>query len=228
MIELWEKLKNKIFLLIARGVLASIDNTSAQAQKIQTIMLDGDTISEVERYQPYGIETYPVIANSETVNLFVNGNRNSNRAINIVVTNRGLRPTDLASGDVCMYSKDSNNSNQNRITIKPITNEIEIKTADNRKIVLNTTKMEYTDNDNNTITAQAGKLYLNGTLIELGLGTEAFLKGTTFDTWLTNTLLSIFNTHVHSGVQAGGANTGTTTIPLTGPVNHLSTKIKGE
>ena len=65
----------------------------------------------------------------------------------------------------------------------------------------------------------------NAASIKLLSGTEAFLKGNTFDAWITATLLTIFNDHVHP-------ETGTTTLspvtPLTGPTNHLSTTIKGE
>lgn len=220
-------IKRKIFLLVGRAIVTAVDN-SGVLQKIQVAGFDGETITDIERLQPYGLETYPVIASDESVILFVNGNRNADKGISIVVANRKYRPTDLAEGDVCIYSKDSNLDNQNRITLKPINNEIEIKTADSRKLILNTSKMEYTDNDGNTITAEAGKLKLNGTLIELGTATESFLKGDTFDTWLTATLLTIFNTHTHSGVQAGGGNTGVSNNPLIGPSGHLSVKIKGE
>ena len=65
-------------------------------------------------------------------------------------------------------------------------------------------------------------------LLGSGSVTEAFLKGTAFDTWITSTLKTIFDAHTHAGVTAGVALTGITATPLTAPTGHLSTKIKGE
>jgi phage gp45-like len=139
----------KLFLLISRGRLLQIDNSKSDVQTIQISSLANETITDIERYQEYGFENYPVISNAETITIFVNGNRNAGKGINIVVNNRGLRPTDLASGDVCIYCKDSSNSNQNRIWLKPVKNEIEIKTADNNDIVINSDGIVITDKNNN-------------------------------------------------------------------------------
>jgi hypothetical protein len=62
--------------------------------------------------------------------------------------------------------------------------------------------------------------------ITLISNTEAFLKGTTFDTWLTSVLKPVFDLHTHPDPQGG--STGTPATPLTLPTGHLSTKIFGE
>jgi phage gp45-like len=139
----------KLFLLISRGRLLQIDNSKSDIQTIQISSLANETITDIERYQEYGFENYPVISNAETITIFVNGNRNAGKGINIIVNNRGLRPTDLASGDVCIYCKDSSNSNQNRIWLKPVKNEIEIKTIDNNDIVINSDGIDGEDCNGN-------------------------------------------------------------------------------
>jgi phage gp45-like len=130
-------LKDKVFLLISRGKLLKIDNSDEEMQKIQISNLAKESISDIERYQEYGLENYPIITNAETITLFINGNRNANKAINIKINNRKLRPTDLSSGDVCLYCIDNNNTNENRIWLKPKNNEIEIKTYDGHDIKIN-------------------------------------------------------------------------------------------
>lgn len=144
-----ETILNKIFLLLSRSALISIDNSETETQKIQIQGLQNETITDIERYQEYGFENYPLIANGEAITLFINGNRDSNRGINIRINNRKFRPTDLSSGDVCIYCKDSNDSNANRIWLKPTNNEIEIVTADGNDIVIDNTGITITDKNNN-------------------------------------------------------------------------------
>lgn len=127
----------KMFLLISRGKVLAIDNDYEEMQKVQISNLADEVISDIERYQEYGFENYPVIANAEAITLFVYGNRNANKGLNIKINNRKLRPTDLASGDVCIYCKDSNNTNANRIWLKPEKNEINIVTYDGHNILIN-------------------------------------------------------------------------------------------
>lgn len=77
------------------------------------------------------------------------------------------------------------------------------------------------DSSNNSFELKNGKINMLG-------ASEAFLNGTTFDSWLTSTLITIFNAHTHAGVLSGGASTAVPTPLLTPPSGHLSTKIKGE
>jgi phage gp45-like len=139
----------KIFLIVSRGKLLKIDNSNSEMQKIQISNLADEVITDIERYQPYGIENYPLIANAEAVTLFVNGNRNSNKGINICINNRKLRPTDLESGEVRLYCLDSNKSNKNYISLKPTDNTITIKTADGHEWIINKDGTKITDPNNN-------------------------------------------------------------------------------
>ena len=152
---LFNTLFTKLFLLISRGRLIQIDNDDTQVQKIQISNLADETISDIERYQEYGFENYPPIPNSEAVTLFISGNRNSNKGLNIVINNRKLRPIDLQSGEVCTYSIDSENGNTNRITIRPgqgeATDEIELETKDGNNIKINSQGINITDKNDNII-----------------------------------------------------------------------------
>lgn len=147
--RLWNNLKRKIFLIVARGILTEIDNSVSETQKIQVKLLDGETITGIDRFQEYGFENYPFLVNGESIILFVNGNRNAEKGLSIVSNNRKYRPTDLEEGDVCIYRKDSNDTNANRIWLKKTDNTIHISTYDKKEIIIDTNKIEIKDNDGN-------------------------------------------------------------------------------
>jgi len=94
-----EPLQKKIYLLIGRAILTAINN-SETTQKLQIVALSGETITDIERFQNYGFESYP-LAGAEIAGLFLNGNRDN--GIVICVHDRRYRPTDLASGEVAVY-----------------------------------------------------------------------------------------------------------------------------
>ena len=95
--RLTRTMRNKIFLLIGRAILTAINNAEG-TQKVQITGLDGETITDIERMQEYGLETYPDIG-AEGLGAFINGNRD--QGIVIVIHDRRYRPTDLAAGEVC-------------------------------------------------------------------------------------------------------------------------------
>jgi len=229
---------NKIFLLISRGRLLKIDNDD-DLQKIQISNLANEVITDIERYQEYGFENYPIIKNSETVTLFINGNRNANKGINIRITNRKLRPKDLEKGEVRIYCIDSNETNKNYITLKQTNNTIQIITYDNKQIILDKDKIEIKDNDNNIKLDNDGiniidknnnkiemkntgikltdknnnTIDMNGGFIDLNGNTKKFVTYAELNNAITNFLIAL-NTHTHSGVQSGNSSTGTPT-PMT-------------
>ena len=83
---------------------------------------------------------------------------------------------------------------------------------------------------NATITFTSdGKVKIKGAEIWIGdSATEALVKGDTLENWLKNTLVSIFNAHVHSGVTTGPGSSGAPTVPLTNPVGIKSANHKVE
>jgi len=92
-------LKNRIYLIIGRSILKAIDN-SESTQKLQVVGLSGETITDIERFQEYGFESYPYVE-AEAVCVFINGNRDN--GIVLCVHDKRHRPTDLAPGEVAQY-----------------------------------------------------------------------------------------------------------------------------
>ncbi len=117
--QLIDKIKKKLFLIIGRGILALVESASEKTMKIQIDGLDGETITDVERLQEYGFESYP--ETGEVIILAPGGNRD--HAICIKVHDRENRPKNLISKDVRVYS---NHGNEIRFEALGIT----IKTGD--------------------------------------------------------------------------------------------------
>lgn len=107
-------LQRKIYLFAGRAILTAINN-SESTQKIQIIGLSGETITDIERFQEYGLETYPK-ANAEALTLFLNGNRD--HGITICVHDRRYRPDDLSEGEAALYTHEDQNTHNHRIHLK--------------------------------------------------------------------------------------------------------------
>jgi phage baseplate assembly protein V len=99
--KLIEKIKKKLFLIIGRGILALVESASEKTMKIQIDGLSGETITDVERLQEYGFESYP--EQGEVVILSPGGNRD--QAVCIKVHDRENRPKTLNAGEVCVWNK---------------------------------------------------------------------------------------------------------------------------
>lgn len=121
-------IKKKIFLLVGRALLTAVSN-SGKVQRIQVQALSGETLSDIDHAQPYGLEAHPE-AGKEVVLVFVNGNRDQGLALSVV--DRDSRPTDLASGDVCLYNSSSVKVwlKSGGVYVDSAGGEIELKTGD--------------------------------------------------------------------------------------------------
>lgn len=120
------QLKSKIFLLVGRGILKAVNNAQ-QTQKIQLTGLAGETRTDMERPQPYGMESFPYTG-AEVVFLSINGNRNQGLAA--LIYDRRYRLKDLALGEVALYTKGDTDADDNigrhRIHMKPVSAETDI------------------------------------------------------------------------------------------------------
>ena len=95
-----QPIRQRIFLLVGRALLTAVDNDT----KLMHITMDalrGETITDADRVQDYGFESYP-LARSQPVFLAVNGNRE--HAIAIVVPDRRYRPRCTEEGDSTVYT----------------------------------------------------------------------------------------------------------------------------
>jgi phage gp45-like len=105
-------LQRKIYLMLGRAILTAVSN-STTTQLVQLTALDGETISDVERFQEYGLETYP-FKDAEALVVFLNGNRD--RGAVICIMDRQYRPDDLSEGEVALYTDED--SSRHRVWLK--------------------------------------------------------------------------------------------------------------
>lgn len=175
-------LGRKIFLLLGRAILKAIDNSQG-TQKIQIIALADEIISDMERFQEYGFETYPFV-DSEVLAVFLNGNRD--HGIALCIHDRRYRPTDLVEGEIVLYT-DEDKVTPFRVHLKR--NRILSRRNDKEEVSSDTSH------------------YIDSPQVMLGGNTWAALRALVDSRFIT-----LFNAHVHSGVQAGGGNTGAPTV----------------
>ncbi|MFA5397433.1 MAG: phage baseplate assembly protein [Methanogenium sp.] len=92
--------------MIGRAILTAINN-SGKVQRIQVKGIYGETLTDIDRIQEYGLETYPEVSgDTEVILICPDGNRE--QAIAIKVGTRAYRPTTLNEGEVCLYDKFGN------------------------------------------------------------------------------------------------------------------------
>ncbi len=94
-------LKRAIYLIIGRAILTVVNNAES-TQKVQITGLADETITDVERFQEYGFETYPETG-AEALAVFINGNRE--QGIVVTIHDRRYRPKTLAEGETMQYTK---------------------------------------------------------------------------------------------------------------------------
>jgi phage baseplate assembly protein V len=107
------KLKHKIFLSVGRGIVSAINN-SGKTQRCQLQALANEILAGVDRYQEYGLETFPK-TDAEFLAVFPGGNRD--QGVIVCVHDRRYRPTNLASGEVMVYTLE-NVGGDHRIHLK--------------------------------------------------------------------------------------------------------------
>lgn len=193
-------IQNKIFLLIGRCILSAINN-SGGTQKIDVVVLQNEARSNVERLQNYGFDSVP-LPGSEGVILFINGNRN--QAIALIAADRRYRPTDLIGGEVAMYTKDDKASQDDRIHLK------------SGKI--------HQHKNNQALIDSVVQAILTTPLFRVTGGTVELGAQVGMEKLANETFLSLFNTHIHSGVDAGPSNTGAPTVSA--GASHRTTNVE--
>lgn len=106
-------IRRRLMLLLGRAVLVAVNNAGT-TQRLQVVALADEVITDVERFQDYGFEGHPW-PNAQAAILFMNGNRDA--GIVVAVHDRRYRPTDLAQGEVCIYT-DEDKTAPFRVTLK--------------------------------------------------------------------------------------------------------------
>lgn len=98
--RLLRPIKVRLANSIARAVVTLVDD-APRMQLVQLGVLAGETRSDRERFQDYGLTSNPV-PGAEAVVLFPNGDRG--HALVVAVDDRRYRPRDLPRGVVCVYA----------------------------------------------------------------------------------------------------------------------------
>lgn len=112
--RLLRPLQAKVYRIIGKAIVHAINNDNS-AQKIQITVLKNETVTDVERAQEYGLETYPK-TESQAILLSLNGNRENSVIINI--SDRRYRLTNLSEGEVAIYTHEDSESGGHRIHLK--------------------------------------------------------------------------------------------------------------
>lgn len=98
--KITKPLKQRIFNVVARAVLALVDD-DPKMQAVQVDILEGETKDGIERFQNYGFSSVPK-KGAECIILALGGNRD--HVVVIVADDRRYRPTGLDEGDSCQYT----------------------------------------------------------------------------------------------------------------------------
>ena len=152
---LLDGIKARIFRLIGRAKLTTVSN-SKKTQLVQVKALKDETITDIERFQEYGFETYPK-ADAETLTLFPGGNRDQGSVVCIMDTR--YRPTDLKEGEVQIYDW-----NESLIYLKS-DNSIYIESKSGCKFDLKSDgTFSLKDNNGNEIKTTTTQIDFNGNL----------------------------------------------------------------
>jgi phage baseplate assembly protein V len=155
--RLTDVIKRKIFLLLGRALLTAVNNAE-KTQKIQVSLLKDETVSDIERFQEYGFETFPKKGSAESIIGFLNGNRD--HGIVLCVHDREYRPTDLVEGDTRHYDYRGN-----KITC--LGTGIEIECKNGNKAHLTSTGIKLECKNGNTFEMISGEVKINSTNLEV-------------------------------------------------------------
>ena len=122
--RLSRELRRRIFLMIGRAVLTVVDDSTG-LQTVQVEALRGEVIDGAERFQMYGITSYP-LKGADALVLSVGGMRQHSL---ILIDDRRHRVKGLAEGEVCIYTDEDESGNMHRILMKR-GREIEMRSGD--------------------------------------------------------------------------------------------------
>lgn len=100
--KLMKPLRDKVVLMLSRGLLASVDD-STDIQLLKVAVSDDTVLDEVEHIHPYGLSSHAPVDGGEVLIGCIGGNRED--AIALAVGNSTYHIKDLAEGEVVIYSK---------------------------------------------------------------------------------------------------------------------------
>lgn len=94
-----KRLGTRILMMLARGIVRLVDDNRG-TQRLQLSLLADEVKSNVEKLEPYGFTSFPLIG-AETLTAFIGGNRD--HAVALMAHDRRYRPRNGQPGDVVLY-----------------------------------------------------------------------------------------------------------------------------
>jgi len=179
--------------------------TELKVQKAQIVVLGGETKSGAELFQQYGFTSAPH-ADCEAVGIPIGGK--SNHIVIVATEDRRYRPIILKQGEVALYTDEGDIFHFKR----------------GQEVGLTTKKFTAAVEDDASIEA-GGKATLKGDeeVILEGAITRLGAAGAN-QKIIIETFMTLFNGHVHEGVQAGSGTSGVSTTQL--GASHMTTTVR--
>jgi phage baseplate assembly protein V len=148
-------LQRRVMNMMARGVIAESDDEPGM-QRVQISLLHEEGKTAVERFQNYGFSGHAP-GESEVLVLFIGGGRD--HGVIVAVDDRASRFTDLAEGEVAIYSDEGDSIVLKRDnTIELTTKKLIIKAED--EVIVETKEATVTAEEK--ITLEAPDILLKG------------------------------------------------------------------
>lgn len=185
-----DPIRRRVENIIGRAVAWTTDNTK-KLQEVQ-VSLQAKEVRIAERFQQYGFSSVP-LPEAEAVVLFPAGLRD--HAIAIAVDDRRYRPTTWAEGEVGIYTHEGDYIRLQNGRIVEVVAGTKVDVTAPEVVVHSSTKVRL----ETPLVEMTGNLTVTGNVTSSGV-----VRGNTVRTAAGIQL----GTHVHSGVTAGGANTG--------------------
>lgn len=198
---------------IRKGVVNFVQNNDHKMQKLQIEGISGETANGVEHFQPFGFTSYIMPVDPETgkgcecilVDVFGDGHQTV-----ISATDRRYRPTHGNQGDVMLFSihDDPTKNHDEALQRLVFTNDGAeayrfLLKLNNVTVQVSSDNVVHITNGNGTVTIGAnGEIMFNTPKFKIMGDVE--IVGT-----VTANGKVIDDTHKHTGVTAGSAQTGT-------------------
>lgn len=182
--KLLAPIKRRIAMMVSRGVV-SLVNDALKLQGLQIAAFADETLDEIERFQQYGLTSHP-LPGAEAIVLSLGGARS--HSVVIAADDRRHRKTNLAAGEVALYTDEGDMVLLKRGRIVEITAGTKVKVTAPQVEVVATTKVQMTT----PLVEITGNLNVGGAVVAQGNVTAGTIG---------------LQTHRHGGVSPGGSLT---------------------
>lgn len=150
--------RTRIFMMLARGIIKGIEDSSGNLRKIHSSFLANETITGMDQMQEYGFSSHPP-PGGECMAAFIGGNRSG--GIVIATQDRRYR-IELDEGEVAIYTKFG----------------ASVKLDKDDKITIHGTDLEAEGDDSALLKQGTGKVEITGGIVVLeGIATAGIKLG---------------------------------------------------